>query len=50
MHLSPHSNHAAYIYYGPYVSTSRQDRKYADSSQIIEVPDLEHASQHSAHK
>ena len=50
LHLSPHSNHAAYIYCSLHVSTSELDREYAESSQIIEVPNLKYASQHSPYK
>jgi len=48
--LSPHSNHVAGIYCGLNVAISRLDRGYADSTQIVEVPDLKHASRQSSYK
>ena len=50
MCLSPHSNHVADIYCGLHVAIAGLDRRYADSTQIVEVPNLKHESQQSPYK
>jgi len=44
MCLSPHFNHATDIYCDLHVAISGLDWRYADSTQIVEVPYLKHAA------
>ena len=44
MRLFPHSNHTSDISNSLHRAFSGQDRGYAESTQIVEVPNLIHAS------